>query len=326
MKKSRLLSAILILTLTLITIFSTIPTAFAAERAPITYTVNLANITKNARGDGFEWANLTNTLTLDNLNINTADEYGLKLPKEATVILKGNNTITAGSIGLSSLGQVTFEGNGTLTIIAGDIGIDLVGTNTSNLARFSDGKITITAGTAAIRSEKVEIDLYGSDVTMNITGNSENRKAVSGRNVSLNGGSVTANASIYASNTLTVTATNTSITSTSSALECPNGIKMNKVSISAGDSADTLSAKDTYSGEKAIALKSTATNKKVSILFGGNVPKAIDYIVFIILIAATATLIILPIYLKKKKTEKLIAEYKAQNQAKKNKPSSKKSK
>ena len=98
-----------------------------------------------------------------------------------------------------------------------------------------------------------------------------------------------------------------------------------------GGSTATASAsnkvkKDVYSGEKAITLKSTATNKKVSILFGGNVPKAIDYIVFIILIAATATLIILPIYLKKKKTEKLIAEYKAQNQAKKNKTASKKSK
>ena len=326
MKKSRLLSALLILTLTLITLLSSVPTVFAAERAPITSTVNLANVSKNTRGDGFEWANLTNTLTLDNLNVNTVDEFGMKLPKEATVILKGNNKITAASIGLTSLGQITFEGSGTLTIVAGDVGIDLVGSNVSNLARFSDGKIIITAGTTAIRSEKVEIDLYGSDITMNVTGDSENRKAVSGRNVSLNGGRITANASIYASNSLTVTATDATITSPSSALECPNGIKMNKVSISAGDSADTLSNKDVYSGEKAIVTKSTATNKKVSILFGGNVPKAIDYIVFIVIIAATATLIILPIYLKKKKTEKLIAEYKAQNKAKKTKPASKKSK
>ena len=326
MKKSKLLSALLIVTLTLVAVISITPTAFAAERSPITQTVNLANITKNARGDGFEWANLTNTLTLDNLNINTADEFGMKLPKEATVILKGNNTITAASIGLSSLGQITFEGNGTLTIVAGDVGIDLVGTNFSNLARFSDGKITVTAGTTAIRSENVEIDLYGSNVTLNVTGDSADRKAIDGRTVALNGGTVTANASIYASNSLTVTATNATVTAPSSALECPNGIKMNKVSISAGDSADALSVKDSYNGEKAIALKSTATNKKVSILFGGNVPKAIDYVVFIVIAAATATLIILPIYLKKKKTEKLIAEYEAQNQAKKNKTAPKKSK
>ena len=323
MKKSRLLSALLILTLTLITLLSSVPTVFAAERAPITSTVNLANVSKNTRGDGSEWANLTNTLTLDNLNVNTADEFGMKLPKEATVILKGNNYITAASIGLVCTGQVTFEGSGTLTIVAGDVGIDMTGVHTSLLARFRGGLITVTAKSTAIRSTATELAFMGSSLALEINGDRTTAKAIDGRNVTFTGGGMTANAGIYASNSLKISSSNIDIMSETPALECPKGITITQETVSAGDTAETRTTTESYNGERSLLLISTAKNKTPSILFGNNASVALDYVVFLLLIVAVAALITVPIYLKKKKTQKLIADYESKNNAKKTKTTNK---
>lgn len=314
MKKIRITAIILvILTVALI------PTAALAAQPgnAINKTVNLADVSKNARGNGYEWANLTNTLTLDNLNINTVDEFGMKIPKDATVILKGNNYITAASVGLVCTGQVTFEGSGTLTVTAGDVGIDMTGVYTSHLARFSSGTITVTAGSTAIRSASAEISLMGSSVNLNITGDRASAKAISGRTVTVSGGSLTANAGVYASNSLKITSSDIDISAEAAALECPNGITITKEKISVGDTASTLSPTEEYKGEKAIKLISTASKKKPSILFGEKISSAVDYVIFTLIALSVAALIAIPIYLKKKKTEKLIAEYAAANPIKK---------
>lgn len=314
MKKIRITALILvILSLTLL------PTVAMAspQGATINKTVNLADVSKNAKGNGYEWANLTNTLTLDNLNVNTVDEFGMKIPKDATVVLKGNNYITAASVGLVCTGQVTFEGNGTLTIVAGDVGIDMTGVYTSHLARFSSGAITLTAGSTAIRSASAEISLMGSSITANINGDRASARAISGRTVTISGGSLTANASVYASNSLKITSSNIDISAEASALECPNGITITKEKITAGDTPSTLSPTEEYNGEKAVKLISTASKKKPSILFGEKTSSAVDYVIFTLIALAVAALIAVPIYLKKKKTEKLIAEYALANPAKK---------
>jgi len=301
--------------------------AFAAtEQKTITQTVNLANISKNARGDGFEWANLTDTLTLNGLNIQTGDEFGMKLPKNATVILKGNNYITAERVGLVCTGQVTFEGSGTLTIVAGEVGIDMTGVYNTHLARFRDGTITVTAGTTAIQSASAELNFMGSELKLTVSGDSEARRAVNGRTVNISGGKLTANAGIYATNDLNITSVNADITASSGApaLSCPNGIQMTKVDISTGATADALSKASEYNGESALKLISTASGKRHSILFGGNVPILVDYLTFTVIILAVAALIALPIYLKQKKTKKLIEEYEASLPAKKKKSSSQK--
>ncbi|MBQ9116540.1 MAG: hypothetical protein IJY04_05910 [Clostridia bacterium] len=316
MKKIRI-TAIILVILTVVLIPTT---ALAAQPGnAINKTVNLADVSKNARGNGYEWANLTNTLTLDNLNINTVDEFGMKIPKDATVILKGNNYITAASVGLVCTGQVTFEGSGTLTVTAGDVGIDMTGVYTSHLARFSSGTITVTAGSTAIRSASAEISLMGSSVNLNITGDRASARAISGRTVTVSGGSLTANAGVYASNSLKITSSDIDISAEAAALECPNGITITKEKISAGDTASTLSPTEEYKGEKAIKLISTASKKKPSILFGEKSSSVADYVVFTLIALAVAALIAVPIYLKKKKTEKLIAEYAAANPAKKTK-------
>lgn len=326
MKKIRILSAVL----TLVTVFTllipVIGVTAATQTNVINKTVNLANVSKNARGDGYEWANLTDTLTMDNLNINTADEFGMKLPKNATVILKGNNYITAASVGLVCTGQVTFEGSGTLTIVAGDVGIDMTGVRTNHLARFRNGRITIDVGKTAIRSASAELNFMGSALTLCITGDRTDARAISGRTVTVSSGGIAANAGIYASNSLSITSTNIDIISETPALECPNGINITKESILAGDTTATLTAVDSYNGEKTLRLTSTASNKKYGILFGGKYSVVLDYVVFSALILGVAALIAVPLYLKKKKTEKLVAEYEASQTAKKQKTPSAKNK
>ena len=324
MKKLRTLSTLLALIAVFTLIIPALNIFAETANAPITQTVNLANVSKNARGSGFEWNNLTNTLTLDNMTINTADEFGMKLPKDATVILKGKNYITASSVGLVCTGQVTFEGGGTLTIIAGDVGIDMVGVYTSHFARFQNCWILIDAGKTAIRSSSAELSFMNdSSLTLCITGDRTAAKAIDGRNVVFSGGGMATNAGIYASNSLKISSSNLDIMSETPALECPNGITITKESISAGDTTATRTAVETYNGEKSLLLTSTATNKTPSILFGEGASVVLDYVVFTLLLIMFATLIAVPIYLKKKKTAKLIAEYEAANSAKKTKASPK---
>jgi len=52
----------------------------ASANNPITTTVNIATANKNMRGDGYDWANRYDILTLNGLNIDTEDPYGLRLP------------------------------------------------------------------------------------------------------------------------------------------------------------------------------------------------------------------------------------------------------
>ncbi len=324
MKKIRILSTLLALIAVFTLIIPALNISAETSNPTITQTVNLASISKNARGSGFEWNNLTNTLTLDNMTINTADEFGMKLPKEATVILKGKNYITASSIGLVCTGQVTFEGGGTLTIVAGDVGIDMTGVYASNLARFQTCYISVDAGKTAIRSAATELSFMNDcGLTLCITGDRATAKAIDGRNVTFSGGGLSANAGIYASNSLKISSSNLDVISETPALECPNGITITKESISAGDTAATRTSVEAYNGERSLLLTSTATNKTPSILFGENAPIALDYVAFTLLIVAVAALIAVPVYLKKKKTEKLIAEYEATNSAKKTKASPK---
>ncbi|MBR2461051.1 MAG: hypothetical protein IKB34_07470 [Clostridia bacterium] len=308
------------LLLTVITLFSVLAVpSYAAKAATITETVNLATISKNARGEGYYWANLDNTLTLEGLNIVTEDEFGMKIPKDATVILKGDNYISAASIGLVCVGHVTFEGSGSLTVVAGDVGIDCTSVYANNITRLRSGKINVTAGKTGIRLETADFSLMGSELKIQITGNDSNAKAIEGRNVSMSGGKLTANAGIYASNQLQITSLDAEITASGAALESPNGIRMTKVAIKAGADAASLAEVGEYNGESALKLTSTASNAKKGILFNADYPRFVDYIIFVVIILGVSALIAVPIYIKRKKTEKLIAEYKAAHPPKKSK-------
>ena len=292
--------------------------AYAKENAAITETVNLAYVTKNQRGAGYDWANLTNTLTLDGLRIVTDDEYGLKLPEEATVILKGDNYISASACALFCSGMITFQGGGTLTLVSDGTGMECASLYRSDLIRIRDCKIDITAKETGISLTSSRFSLMGGELKINITGDSESRRAISGREVEMSSGSLTANAPVYGSEKLFITGLNATVTSSNgAALECPKGVTLEYVNINAGDSADSLAKTDTYAAQSCIKLKSTASSSKRGILFNAVYPRIFDYLIFLFIILALAALIAVPLYLKKKRTERLIADYEAAHPAKK---------
>lgn len=299
---------------------------FQAET--ITKTVNLANARKNMSGEGYYWANLDGILTLNGLNIVTDDEFGMKLPADAIVILEGNNYISASVYGLVCTGLTTFKGNGTLTIVSGEVGITSTSVYKTDLVRFTSGKIDITAAKTGLTSETADISFMGSEVTITITGSDTDAKSVDGINVSVNSGSLTANSQLYASNSLSLSAANINISSSESALSCPNGIIFNSVALKAGSTADSLVATDEYSGQNAIKLSSTASTGKKGTLFNGSYPRFFDYLTIILLILLLVASVAVPIYIKRKRTAKLVAEYNAslprnKKNNKNNKPKSK---
>ena len=80
----RRISFILLTAVMLFTLCAAVLPASAAET--VTSTVNIATANKNMRGPGYDWANRTDVLTLDGLNIDTDDAYGLRLPKRDFVL------------------------------------------------------------------------------------------------------------------------------------------------------------------------------------------------------------------------------------------------
>ncbi len=304
--------------LTLITIIAaTSLSAYAKSSDTITETVNLANIRENTDGAGYEWNNMTNTLTLSGLNIVTDDEFGLKLPSEATVVLKGKNHITASSCALVCTGMTTFTGSGSLTVVSGETGINCTSAHESDLIRFTDGKIAVSAARNGIVSENSTLSVMGSKVSIKLSATEGNRTAISGRNVSVSAGFLTANASIKATASLSVSAAELSVSSSEPALICNNGIKLSNVSIKTGNDTSSLANATEYASEHAVSLTSNAKTSKRGILFNADYPRFLDYLVFILLIALTAAVIVVPFYLKRKRTQKLIEAYNAANPPKK---------
>lgn len=285
----------------------------------ITETLNLASIRANTEGQGYEWNNMTETLTLDGLNIVTEDEYGLKLPSEATVVLKGKNYISAASCALVCTGKTTFTGSGSLTIVSGKTGISCSSVRETDLVHFLGGEISITAQQVGITSESSALSLMGSDISIEVIKTDGERSAVSGKSFSASSGSLTANASIRATASITVSAAELSITSTEPALICDNGIKLDNVSIRAGATENDLASVSEYSAENAVILRSTAKSSKRGILFNADYPRVFDYLIFAALILLTAAVIAVPAYLKHKRTKKLIEAQNAANPPKKTK-------
>ena len=325
--KRKLSQVLSILILILLILPLAVPVS--AKSKTVTETVSLTYVTKNQRGDGYVWDNMTNTLTLDGVNIDTQSEYGLKLPKEATVVLKGNNYISASSCAVHCLGMVTFKGNGSLTVVSGDIGIQSVSLYKNELIRINNCDISITAENTGIDMNEAKLALIDGELSINITGQEEGRRAISGTDVSLTGGIFSANAPVYASQRLYITNIDATVSSSvGAALQCPVGVELDKVSVQAGEYPNSLTEipKNEYGTQSCIKLKSTASNAKRGILFNAVYPRVFDYLIFLIIILAIAALITVPVYLKKKKTEKLIAEYEAANppKKKKNSPTKKK--
>jgi len=285
MKSPRILRSFFALFLCVLLAAALIPASRAA--AKITESVNLSRPQKNQSGSGYYWDNIHDVLTLDGLYIDTSDEFGMRIPPDATVILKGNNTITASRAALACPGSVTFKGSGTLTLSAGDMGIYFYSTDDSTTARFLEGEFRITSGGDGIRSDSTALSFVGSRVT--ISAPAADRCAVEARSIKLFGGTVTADAPLRAALNLEARAMTLDVTAQRSALSAGKKLLFTDVSIAVGASADALTSADEYAGENCVRLRSTARRFGQSVLFGEGVSSVVDILLlllFVVLIAA----------------------------------------
>ena len=288
-KLAKLISTVLsVITLLTVVAFVVPQPAQAAE--VIESTVNIAVATQHQRGYGYFWDNINDTLTLSGVNINTTDDFGLKLPKTATVILEGDNYIKAARYGISCAGNVVFKGNGSLTIDAGDIGIYITSQDKTQKIRIVSGKYTIKAGKYGVYSEEADFSFV--DGSFSITTVAQDSKAILGRCVNLLGGKFNANAPVESSAELVVDHINLSIEASTSApvsrkLEIKN-VKLENID---GE----------YNGESKIIAKAIKIYAHRSIIFGDSVPGFVDYIVLVLVLSAIVTAISIPALRKKKK-------------------------
>ena len=298
---------------TLKTVCALLLCAFLLSALPVfvsagefTSTVNLLDVRKNQRGDGYEWNNKTDTLTLTNFTVNTKDRYGLRIPSGATVVLVGTNTITADYAALDIEGEAYFRGEGTLILNANEIGF-------LNPINMDDKKVIIESGKYVINSEGVGISSpyatfsqTGGTIEVNCKG-----EALDGREIRLTGGVFKANNSVHASNKLVVSYTTLDISSPAAALISDKTLSVNGVKLVSN--GDTLAE---YADEKEIKTSPLSKARTTSMLFElmgmKDVSIALDYIIFAVCILGIAAIIVVPKFIKKKKLRIALEKYEAE--------------
>lgn len=285
----RCLSLILTLVIVVLSLGFVMPEKVSAADV-VTSTVNIATANKNKRGPGYDWQNRFDILTLNGLNIDTEDDFGLRLPKNCTVVLEGTNVIKAAKYGVSCSGTVVFKGSGKLIVEAGEIGFYLISQDNTQKIRLVDGKYEIKAGTYGIYSDASDFSFVDGEMKITMTGGSD-ALAINGRNVKLMGGKLTADAPIYTSNSLVVDGIGIDVTASSAAL------------VTKSLSMKNLSAE--YNGENSFSAKSTAPKSRPSIIFGENVPGFVDYILLAVFAVGVCAGIFGPALRRKKKAKEL---------------------
>lgn len=286
----------LLLLLVLIISLSALPITVFASRT-VTNMVNVADSNKNMHGAGYEWDNVNKVLTLNNLNIDTDDDYGMRLPKNCTVILKGKNYIKASKYALACTGTVVFKGSGSLTLDAGEIGLYLISQDSTQKIRLLDGKYTVNAGKYGVYSDEADFSFIGSSMKISVT--SDEGMAIRGRVVNLLGGEFSANAPVHATHALTIDSARVKIDAKSAALEAKT-LYLRNLSI------------DEYSGETSLDVKSTAPIFGSSIIFGDGVPSYVDYVLLVLFLSGIVAAIAIPAIRKKKKAEALYKKLEAE--------------
>ena len=298
MKKT--LSLFLVM-LTVISSLFAIPSG-AAKANTYTNTLDLASVRQNASGAGYDWKNIEGTLELNNISIDTSDDIGLKIPGNAVITLKGNNYVKASKIAITCLTSATFQGSGTLTVVSGETGIQCLSTSAEDNVRFRSDKITVNAGKVGIFAENATLVFSAKDMSITAAEHS-----VKGERVKIVNGALTVSGMIHASETLTVNGANLTAAANEKALHSDRKIDISNVTLSVGESAESLATAESYNGEKSIKTVSTVKAEKKGVLFGGKFHVFFDYLAFTFLILAIAAVIILPIYFKYRKTQRIKA-------------------
>ncbi len=276
--------------------------AYAGADKTISESIDIANINENLRGAGYEWQNIEDTLVLNGIRLVTEDTFGIHLHSGVTIKISGDNYISAKDHALLCRGAITFEGNGTLTLVSGDTAIQINSTSNETV-RFRSGNYEIKGSDYGIYSDTATVALAGANIKIE-----GNKAAIKAKNVNMSSGSIAATGAVNASENLTVISTDVTAVSTSGPALC--GTKKTEIKakrITAGETLNGLIEIEKYGTEKAVKITASSTKGTRSTLFGEKYPAFLDYLAFVFLILMIAALIGVPLFIKHKKTQKLIA-------------------
>ena len=292
MKKKYLQLFCFILLVSLVTAILPVPVSAATT---LTETVNLQRANKNERGDGYYFHNPSNTLTLSGVRIETADTYGMKVKKDVTIVLEGDNYIKGAVIALFCPGGFTIKGSGSLTLVSDGRGIVINTNDTSDKVRMLEGSLSITSAQEGIYSENAGAALAGGKVSIQVGDTVCN--AIDTRVLTLSGNiDFTADSSLRGWYKMNITAANLSLTSQRDVLLCEGQATL-------ADMIDKSSGQPLEALPSATSLVTLSTVKRVtpSIIFGGSVPVAVDYLILAAAVLLLAALIVVPILLHRRK-------------------------
>ena len=273
----------------------------SVSAAETTKTINLAYVKQHEYGNGYAWDNINKVLTLNGLNVNTDDDWGLRLPDNATVMLVGTNTIKAGKWALGCPGNVTIKGDGKLILESGEHAIYVHSRTDSHKFRIFDGEIEAKGGVSAFYSEVAEFSM--TDGKVNFSSNGD--YAVMSRVFAMTGGKATVNGTLKTTHLLRLNHADLVVNDDEKALEIGNLFEHDNVKFMAGNTESSLSDIDSYNDEKTFKTIPLKLALRDSIIFGEGTTIIVDYVLLgaaIILLVAAITI---PVVLKKRKTKKM---------------------
>ncbi len=310
--------------LSLIIVFVTVTALFTftlpvSAKAVHKSTVNLIGIKKNDSGSGYEWANYTDTLTLNGLNIKTTDDYGIKIPDGATVVLKGDNYIEAKKAAVFIEAKVVFKGEGTLTLVS-ENGIFCSSADTTDSLSIIGGTYKITSSGIGIVSDFHRVSFSNCKVTVKTSSDI----AIKAQSITTGANTVIkANGSISGKDKIQIESSSITLNASDAAFVSDNPIVFRGVTLKAGESSKKLSVIDlknaSYDGQKSVKIISKYDGQKKSLFFGDDVPRYVDVIVMILGIGLVVCAVVLPVLYKKKKAKAAIAKRDAEDASAKKK-------
>lgn len=317
-KKNVLLSFFTVCSMVMLIVFAVFGMSFETYAAATSAeTLNLTLTKQNVKGDGYFWNNITKTLTLYGISIVTESEYGLKVPHGATIELQGKNYISAARFAVGAQGDVTVKGTGSLTLISDEVGVNCYA-ETSSYANFVSGTIDITAGDTGIRSSNGSVTVIGSNIKVKTNGNDDSA-AVYAHLLQINGGILKANASLCSETELRYINADGEISSSRSALIAEKKISVSQVEMRGGDDSDSLVSIEEYSGERCIVTHANADRDKGSIILGKEYSQWMDVLLIVAAVALLIAIVVIPLAVRYRRTEKLKKRLAEEENSKKNK-------
>ena len=295
------------------TVFVSPVSMVSVSAAEIKDTVNLAFVKQHETGDGYSWDNINKVLTLDGFNVNTEDDWGLRLPDNAnnlTIELKGTNVIKAGKYALGCPGNVTVKGSGKLILESGEHAIFVHSRTDNHKFRVFEGELVAKGGKTAFYSEVAEFSMTGGTAEFD----SDGEYSVNTRVFSMTGGKATLHGTLKASHLLRLNEADLTVNDDSKALEIENLFEYDNVKFMTGSTTSSLKETEKYNGEKCFKAVSVPSGVRDSIIFGEGTPITVDYLLLSGAIVLVTGALVIPIVIKKRKTQKLYRQLESEKE------------